>query len=262
MYSIKNFSRHRARIELIVLAMVLAAMAACAKPPEATIDPASVNISGMWNYQRLTPTANGQAFSISHFHVGLADDGQTVILQHCTRNKNMTFVRNKDVLVNDQNQQLKIIDENTIESLSVPDLWQLTKIKPTVDHFHNAGDFTLQSNALPLLEVSEGVCVQRTVIEGSNKLIINLSAPFEESYINVELEVDNIYDTRNNITRMSLYSPAFQNYYGSRELEILEGQATVVTLTHEKLLMSFDVTQKLFNTFPGDRLQGSINVRF
>lgn len=247
---------------VVVLIIASGFLHACSEPEALKVDPSLVNVTGMWNYQKqiFSSDTEQQEFLTSHFHVGLRDDGQSVTMFHCFNASDMVFMRSNEVLTNNNNQQLEIIDENTIQTVNVPDLWRLTKIKPEFDHFHNAGIVSLQSGTLPDIYVSQEVCVQRIVQEQSDKLHIKVSIPFQETYIDIELIVDDLNAFPYNVTQMTLTSPEFIDYYGEPVVNTLNGNVTATELSSDKVNLSFEITQVIFSTFPGDVIQGTINV--
>lgn len=265
--NILKYHCSKTEIAQSILALILlVVISACAEAPEEPVNPAIVNISGMWNYQQNTFDAVANDFVTTHFHVGLEDDGNTVTLEHCNQDANVIFTRTNESLINNQAQELKIIDADTIETVSVPDVWRLTKIDPKIDHFRNAGSVSLSSDNIPALNftASQQVCAQHIVREGSNNLHFKVTIPFQLTYIDIEILVDDLSLSTDNISSMTISSPAFRSpdFYGMETIEALNGHVTVYEMTSTKVLLNFEFNQKLLTVFTGDRIQGTIDVHW
>ena len=266
-YSVSNILRHLAQVTIFIVALLCLG---CTESTYAPIDVNTVNITGMWEYEQIIPNNNTnentstqeEKFTISHFHVGLVDNGNMVTIQNCFSSTNRIFSRSGNYLVNNEGHKLQIVSGDTIASDSVPDLTKLSKIKPDIDHFHNAGSVVLQSNAIPNVSVNSEVCAQRIAQQGSDKLHLQLSIPFEHSYMDIELEIDDLNESRNNITKMSFYSPAFSQYFDNPYQESLNGHATFTRLSHSRITLDFDIWTVKFNVFPDANIVGSIDVSF
>jgi len=257
-YLINALKKQALLLVLALSSMVL--ILSCAPQETTSVPPESINVSGMWQYEQINYDESSQQFITRNFHVGLNDNGETVTLQHCTQGMDVVFSRSKDLLVNNQGQQVQIVNENTIQSLSVPDMKKMTRTSPHFDHFNNAGSFSMQSNVIPSVNLTTNVCAQQIAQTGSNKFELIISVPFEETYLDIHLVIDDINE-QNNIDLMTISSPSLRNYYSdTTQLKSLYGHATFTSLTSNHVQLDFDMTTVLFSVFPGDRFLGSINV--
>lgn len=248
-------------VTLTLFSSALFTLAACVDlTKDNRSDTSTVNLSGKWQYEQITSDPETQEFITSHYHVNLVDDGRTVSVQHCLKSMNSIFSRTHDVLINSLGQKLHIVDEDVIESVSVPDMRKLTRTNSNATDFHNAGTVSLLSNAIPTVAVDTEVCGQRIQQVGSNKIHLRVSIPFEDSYMEIEMEVDDINETPHNIDRMTLYSPSLNQYYDTYRLDSLYGVATFTTISNNRITLDFDMTTAVFNIFPGDKIQGTIDL--
>jgi len=251
-------------LNVITVIVVTILLTACDDFGQVSEDTSRVNISGVWQYERVSWNEATSEFENSHFNVKLADDGTTVSLDHCTKNSTIIFNRSNDVLINNQGQKLRITDGNTVESISVPDLRKMTKKAIIQEAFNNAGTITIESNAFPTIDNSTSLCAQNIATTGSEKIHILATVPFEESQMDIELIVEDINEANYNVTQMTFESPSLRYYYQDdrTKLDTLYGNVTLHNLSSSNISLSFDITTAEFSTFPGETIQGSINFNF
>lgn len=219
------------------------------------------SLSGIWEFHSVYADPETNEFVDSHVHVKLTDDGNQVFLDHCLHDKSMSFVRNENILTNENGQSLEIIHDDKISSLSVPALSHLIKSDESHD-FENAGSIQIQSNQLPEINLVNNVCAQRTYRMDDNTIILHLSLPFKTTYLDITLEISEDESLENNIKTAKFYSPEFDAYYGSLETNALYGNVNFSKLTDTQAVFDFDITLAQFSRFPGDQLTGSGNVIF
>ena len=118
---------------------------ACAND-DSSNDPAKLKLSGTWDIHGISTNPVNQDFVITHQQVGISELNNQVVIDNCLNNRDRTFTRDKNYLINEAGEKLRIVDEHTIESISVPDIRLL--YKSSSEHFHDAGSVTLQSNTL------------------------------------------------------------------------------------------------------------------
>jgi len=219
------------------------------------------NLSGIWEYHSVYADPATNEFIDSHVHVKITDVGNEVFLDHCLHDKAMSFVRNENLLTNENGQSLEIIHDDKISSVSVPSLSRLIKSDASHD-LENAGSIQIHSNQLPEINLNNNVCAQRTYRIDDETIILHLSIPFKATYLDMTLEISENETLQNNVKTATFYSPEFNNYYGSFETHALYGQVKFSQLTDTKAIFDFDITLAQFSRFPGDRLTGSANVIF
>lgn len=217
-------------------------------------------LSGIWEYHSVYFDPEREEYVDSHVHVKLTDDGNEIHLDHCLHDKQMSFTRNENVLTNKAGQSLEIIHEDKIATVDMPQVSHLVKSNLTHD-LQNAGSISIQSDLLPELNLSDGVCAQRTQRENDENILLHISLPFEASFIDMTLEVDNQSLTLNNLVTATFRSPKFVSYYGREQITALSGKITFTELSDTKAKFDFDIKlQGQYNNFIVDNFVGSADI--
>jgi len=219
------------------------------------------SLSGIWEYHSVYADPATNEFIDSHVHVKLTEEGNQIFLDHCLRDKSMSFFRNENFLTNENGQALEIIHDDKISSVSVPALSHLIKSDASHD-LENAGSIQIQSNQLPEINLVDNVCAQRTYRLDDETIILHISLPFKATYLDITLEISENETLQNNVKTARFYSPEFNAYYGSFETHALYGQVNFSQLTDKQAVFDFDITLAQFGRFPGDQLTGSASVIF
>jgi len=218
------------------------------------------SLSGTWEYHSVYVDQTTNQFIDTHVHVKLTDDGNHIALDHCLHDKGMSFTRNENTLTNDNGQSLEILHADKISSVSVPALSHLVKIDKTHDLL-NAGSLTLQSEELPEIALTNNVCAQRTYIENDNGIMLHLSIPFMETYLDMTLDISDVNKTPNNLVSGTFYSPNFLSIYGLNDVQALSGNINFLELTDSKARFDFDIDiQGRYSNFVIDTFTGSADV--
>jgi len=218
-------------------------------------------LSGIWEYHSVYANPETNEFVDSHVHVKLTDDGNNIFLDHCLHDKSMSFVRNDNLLTNENGQSLEIIHDDKISSVSVPALSHLVKSDASHD-LQNAGSIQIQSSQLPEIKLTNNVCAQRTYRENDKTIILHVSLPFKTTYLDMTLEISDNATLDRNIKSARFYSPEFNTIYGSLETHSLYGNVNFSVLTGKQAVFDFDITLAQFSRFPGDQLIGTANIIF
>jgi len=239
---------------------ILLLISGCLQQPEISHEHDD-SLSGIWEYHSVYADPATNEFIDSHVHVKLTEDGNQIFLDHCLRDKSMSFVRDENFLTNENGQSLEIIHDDKISSVSVPALSHLIKSDASHD-LENAGSIQIQSNQLPEINLVDNVCAQRTYRIDDETIILHISLPFKATYLDITLEISENETLQNNVNTARFYSPEFNAYYGSFETQALFGKVNFSQLTEKQAVFDFDITLAQFGRFPGDQLTGSASVIF
>lgn len=255
---LKSLSKH---INLLLIALSLSA---CADLGNDIEDTSRINVSGLWQYEQINWNESTQEFDSTYYNIGIEDNGNQVTLRNCLSSTDKLFNRSNELLINNDGEKLRITDSSTIESISVPDLRKLKKLNSDLSTFSNAGSITLESNSMPSINTNSNVCAQKITTVGSDKIHLRVSAPFEESYMYIDLEIEDINTPSYNISKMSFYSPSLKYFTDDQrtKMEILNGNAEIIVFTGNKIQLDYDVTIVELSIFPGAEIQGTLDLSF
>ena len=172
-----------------------------------------------------------------------------------------TYDEKENVFTNEKNQSMEIIHNDKISSLDVPDFSYLIKSEKTHDLL-NAGSITMQSDNLPEISLTQSVCAQRTEIIDDETIIIQLSIPFDNSYIDMTLEIQDMNESIDNLTTATFYSPSFFRFYNLTTIHALSGQIDFIELSDTHAKFNFDIKlEGQFSNFVIDHFEGTVDVK-
>jgi len=231
---------------------------ACAKNDNSTPDQ---SLTGTWEYHHIQSQASNGDFIESVFFVGIEEQENTVKLDQCDDSLDKVFTKNGNILSTEFGEKIQIVNEETLESLSIGDLTSLKKVssKP----FSHAGSVSMSSESFSEINLQKNVCAQQYFLDNSDQTHIKISFPFETTQMMIELKFSDINKTPNNIDEMTLTSPSFVRYFNSDTLTLLTGNIELEKLDEAHANIRFDITTVAsFNRFPGDHLTGQFDVHF
>ena len=226
------------------------------------------DLTGVWTIEHIHSNPSTREFINTYYNVYIDDNGEKVDINHCQKSENMYFVRDEEFLTNESDQKLRIVNGSVLNSINVPNVVQLKKTSKI--HFLNAGTVTLNSGKFGEVHTEEGVCVQRTIKSSDQEGVYHfqLSFPFENSWMEMDLEYFKVGDSqtgeieKNNIKSLSFSSPSFYRYYNSNSISTLIVHSELISVSGTSMRFDFDVTTEINRRFPGDVINGSIQVQY
>jgi len=260
------------KIILILLLLPISFLVACDNPknelnkfwdaPEKPQEHSSNDLSGTWELHSLPQDPITQQFIDLKTLINIRDNGQDVVIDDCFRKKRIHLTRANNYLTTSGGLSLRIMDGSHLNSISIPHIVKL--IKRSNFKRRANGFFKLDTNNEYLANInrSEGVCVQQTVYEAENIIALQISVPYLNNYMEIDIYIDDINEESSNIDLMTFFSPAFGALSMPWMLSTLEGNVIFSELTENRINLTFDITTVENSRFPGEHFVGHLDVNF